>query len=79
MIGSVLQHSEKHLLEAYALCALVSEGEGLLQERLKQVLDLKAEITVIRDDMTRALLFFGIDDMDFEQLPEDKEFAHDNA
>jgi hypothetical protein len=63
MIGSVLQHSEKHLREAYALCDLMAEGEGTLQERLAQVENLRTEIQIIQSDMGRALLFFGIDDM----------------
>jgi hypothetical protein len=62
MIGSVLHHTKGHLEEAFRLCEGINDDFAGIPERLEAVEELKVELQVIRSDMDRALLYFGIDD-----------------
>lgn len=62
MIGSVLEHGQKHLNTARALCDKIATGEDGFLKRLEQVGALRGELLILKCDMERALLFFDIDE-----------------
>jgi hypothetical protein len=65
MTASVLQHADGHINTALALCDSIAISEGELDDRFKDANALIAELQIVKSDMERALLFLGIDDLDF--------------
>lgn len=60
MTASVVQHSQKHLLDALKICDRIASGEGELNERMQLAECLIREIGIVKADMERVLLFLGV-------------------